>query len=49
MDRGAWWSTVGGAAESDMTEVTVHTHINVDASVSLHRHKMIFNIKLVIC
>ena len=26
MDRGAWWVTVHGVAESDMTEVTEHRH-----------------------
>ena len=25
-DRGAWWATVHGVVESDMTEVTDHTH-----------------------
>ena len=25
MDRGAWWATVRGVPESDMTEVTQHT------------------------
>ena len=29
MDRGAWWATVHGAAESDMTE-----HIYLDAPAS---------------
>ena len=24
MDRGSWWATVHGVAESDMTEVTEH-------------------------
>ena len=28
MDRGAQWATVHRVAESDMTEVTQHTHIN---------------------
>ena len=27
VDRGARWATVHGAAESDMTEATEHTHI----------------------
>ena len=27
MDRGAGWATVHGAAESDMTEATEHTHM----------------------
>ena len=26
MDRGAWWVTTHGAAESDMTEQITHTH-----------------------
>ena len=26
MGRGAWWATVHGVAESDMTEVAEHTH-----------------------
>ena len=27
MDRGAWWATVHGAAELDMTEgLSIHTH-----------------------
>ena len=28
MDKGAWWATVRGAAELDMTE-PVHNHIHV--------------------
>ena len=27
MDRGAWWATVHGIAESDMTEMTEHTYV----------------------
>ena len=27
MDRGAWWTTVHGVAELDMTEGLTHTHI----------------------
>ena len=26
MDRGAWWATICGAAESDMTEQLTHSH-----------------------
>ena len=26
MERGAWWATVHGVAELDMTEVTEHAH-----------------------
>ena len=29
VDRGAWWATVHGVAESDMTEVTEYTHTRV--------------------
>ena len=29
MDREAWWATVHGNAELDMTEATWHTHIAV--------------------
>ena len=26
MDRGAWWATVPGVTESEMTEATEHAH-----------------------
>ena len=26
MDRGAWWATVHGVTESDMTNTHTHTH-----------------------
>ena len=32
MDRGAWWATVHGVTESDVTEVTEHSHIQLFAS-----------------
>ena len=28
MDRGAWWATVHGVAESGATEVTEHVHLS---------------------
>ena len=30
MDRGAWWATVHGATQSDMTDVTKYAHAMVD-------------------
>ena len=29
LDRGAWWGTVPGVTESDMTEVTEHAYISI--------------------
>ena len=35
MDRGAWWVTVHGVAESDMTE---HTHTHTHTHTTQHKH-----------
>ena len=32
MDRGAWWATIHGVVESDMTEATEHTIIQKGVS-----------------
>ena len=31
MDRGAWWATVHGVIESDMTEANEHTQIGKES------------------
>ena len=33
MDRGAWWATFHGVAESDKTEVTQHAHTPSRSSI----------------
>ena len=40
MDIGAWWATVHGIAESDMTEVAWHTcmHTHRDSHTHTHTH-----------
>ena len=38
MERGAWWATVHGVAESDVTEHT-HTHI---LTIDLSNHSILF-------
>ena len=38
MERGAWWTTVHGVAELDMTEVTQHTHTHTHTHLVKAKH-----------
>ena len=44
LDRGAWWATVYGIAESNMTERLTHTHTHTQtyahAHTDTHTHRV---------
>ena len=44
MERGAWWATVHGVAELDMTEVTQHTHTHTHTHTHLVKAKHIISL-----
>ena len=39
VDRGAWWATVHGVTESDMTEVTEHAHTCLSTFLQVNKYK----------
>ena len=41
MDRGVWWATVHGVAESDMTKQLTHRHIAQARPLVKHRAKIL--------
>ena len=47
VDRGAWWAIVHRVAESDIAEVTwhthIHTHTHIYMCVYLHTHQVYFS------
>ena len=42
MDRGAWWATVHGAVESDMTEATEHARTRLISSCDSLLFQIVF-------
>ena len=49
IDRGAWWATVHGVAESDMTEVTEYTHtcVRMHGCICVYAYICVFILHMV--